>query len=183
MNHNKQEVKHKVKIKKKLYEEQPTVQKGKLCSTENNNQIIHLIRQTCLRIMSKEIIQLNDVLTDKKPRPFINIETLPGINQSWLFDTGASVTCMSLKAFREIKGQRPTQVNSVGSSAKGASGQKLIPDGTYIIPMEFRGKKIMQRVQVFRNLNTPALLGIDAIDNLGITYLSRKRNFTSKMTF
>ena len=43
--------------------------------------------------------------------------------------------------------------------------------------MEFRGTRIMQRVQVFRNLNTPALLGIDAIDNLGITYLSRKKEF------
>ncbi len=35
----------------------------------------------------------------------------------------------------------------------------------------------MQPVNVFQNLSTPLILGIDAIDNLGITYLSMSQTF------
>ena len=35
----------------------------------------------------------------------------------------------------------------------------------------------MQKVQVYKNLAQGAILGIDAIDNLGITYLSRTKEF------
>ena len=35
----------------------------------------------------------------------------------------------------------------------------------------------MQRVQVYKNLAQGAILGIDAINNLGITYLSRTKEF------
>ena len=46
-----------------------------------------------------------------------------------------------------------------------------------MIPMEFKGRKIMQKVQVYKNLAQEAILGIDAVDNLGITYLSRTKEF------
>jgi hypothetical protein len=39
--------------------------------------------------------------------------------------------------------------------------------------MEWNGKTVMQPVTVFKNLSSPFILGMDAIDNLGITYLSR----------
>jgi hypothetical protein len=35
----------------------------------------------------------------------------------------------------------------------------------------------MQTVTVFKNLSSPLIPGIDAIDNLGITYLSRIKSF------
>ena len=40
-----------------------------------------------------------------------------------------------------------------GKFANGATGKALLPDGCYIPPIEFRGKKIMQEVQVFENLD------------------------------
>ncbi len=46
-----------------------------------------------------------------------------------------------------------------------------------MIPMEWNGKKIMQQVQVFKNLAQPAILGIDGIHNLGITYLTETKEF------
>ena len=46
-----------------------------------------------------------------------------------------------------------------------------------MIPMEFKGSKIFPKVQVYENLAQKAIWGIDAIDNLGITYLSRSREF------
>jgi hypothetical protein len=35
-----------------------------------------------------------------------------------------------------------------------------------------------QPVTVFKNLSSPLILGVDAIDNLGITYLLRTKSFT-----
>jgi hypothetical protein len=38
-------------------------------------------------------------------------------------------------------------------------------------------KKIIHPVQVFKNLNTPLIMGIDAIHHMSITYLSRSEFF------
>ncbi len=44
-------------------------------------------------------------------------------------------------------------------------------EGDYLFPLE------LQPVTVFKNLSSPLILGIDAIDNLGLTYLSRTKSF------
>ena len=46
-----------------------------------------------------------------------------------------------------------------------------------MIPMEYQGRKIIQKGQVYENLAQKAILVIDAIDNLGLTYLSRTKEF------
>jgi hypothetical protein len=43
--------------------------------------------------------------------------------------------------------------------------------------MEWNGKRIMQQVQLYKNLEQPNILGIDGIHNLGITYLKVTREF------
>ena len=45
------------------------------------------------------------------------------------------------------------------------------------VTIECKGKRIMQEVQVFQNLDQDAILGINAIDNLSITYLSNSNRF------
>ena len=80
---------------------------------------------------------------------------------------------MSLKAFRKINIEdRPVKLSEKGKTATGASGGALVPMGSYLLPLEFEGKKIMHPVQVYNNLSTDAILGIDAIHNLGLAYLS-----------
>jgi hypothetical protein len=62
-----------------------------------------------------------------------------------LFDTGAGLTCIPLNAFRNIsKDYRPSKINAIGKSTKGASGSTLIPEGVYMILIEWNGKRIMQ---------------------------------------
>jgi hypothetical protein len=39
-------------------------------------------------------------------------------------------------------------------------------------------KMVLQPVTELKNLSSPLILGIDANDNLGITYLSRTKSFT-----
>jgi hypothetical protein len=66
------------------------------------------------------------------------------MEQKWLFDTGARLTCMSLTTFRIIpKEYRPSKINSIGTKA---SGSTLIPESVYMIPMEWNDKKNMQQV-------------------------------------
>ena len=85
---------------------------------------------------------------------------------------------MSSQKFRLIPTEkRPKKLCLNQREARGASGTALIPDGDYLLPMEWEGKSIMQPVTVFKNLSSPLILGIDAIDNLGITYLSTKKSF------
>ena len=137
---------------------------------------MNLIRRTCTKLMSKKELEINDIA--KKGRPFIPINSVKGLPKKWLYDTGAGLTCMSLKAFRKIDIQdRPIKLNDKGRTATGASGGALVPMGSYLMPLEFEGKKIMHPVQVYNNLSTDAILGIDAIHNLGVAYLSIPEEF------
>ncbi len=96
----------------------------------------------------------------------------------WLFDTDAGLTCISTQQFKLIpKEKRPTKITLNQREARGVSGTTLIPGGNYMFPMEWNKKTVMQQVRVFKNLSSPLILGIDTIDNLGITYLPRTKSF------
>jgi hypothetical protein len=85
---------------------------------------------------------------------------------------------MSSKAFRKIdKELRPKKINAIGTRAQGASGSTIVPEGVHNIPMEWYGKRIMQKVQIYKNLAQPTILGIDGIHNLGITCLTETKQF------
>ena len=100
------------------------------------NSFINLIRKTCIKLICQDVIKINYIRSKQTSHPLIQIKTLQGMHPTWLYDTDAALTCIS---------------------------------------MEFKGRKIMQKVQVYKNLAQGAILGIDAIDNLGITYLSRTK--------
>jgi hypothetical protein len=63
-----------------------------------NNSLIILIRQPCMKILPKEVFNISDFRT-KTQRPLIQIKSIQKMEQKGLFDTGAGLTCMSLKAF------------------------------------------------------------------------------------
>jgi hypothetical protein len=153
---------------------------------EDSNATLLLIQRTCMKLKLKETQEINDLHdlpTKTNPRPIIQLNSIQGLTQDWLFDTGAGLSCISLQAFRKISPElRPMKIHDVGKQAHGASGGSLIPHGTYMFPLEFRGVKILQQVQVFSNLQSEAILGIDAIDSLGITYLSRSKEFIFQET-
>ena len=140
--------------------------------------IINLIKMTCVKLACKVVLKINDVIRKLDARPLIEINSSPVMKGKWLFDTGAGLTCMSLQQFRLIPiEKRPNKLKLHHKEAKGASGTALIQDGEYLFPMEWNGKTVMQPITVFKNLSSPLIFGIDAIDNLGITYLSRTKQF------
>ena len=90
--------------------------------------IIDMIKRTCTKIMMEKIHKINDVVSKRTPRPFIELSH-GSIASKWLFDTGAAISCMSLKAFRTIPiKHRPKKIGQV-CGAKGATGSSLIPVG------------------------------------------------------
>ena len=96
--------------------------------------IIDMIKRTCTKIMMEKIHKINDVVSKRTPRPFITLQH-GGIQSTWLFDTGAAISCMSLKAFRTIPiKHRPKKIGQ-GCGAKGATGSSLIPVGAYLMPI------------------------------------------------
>jgi hypothetical protein len=117
--------------------------------------IINIICQTCINLTCKEVMKINDVVCKLDTRPLIKIKSGPILVGKWLFDTGAWITCVSLQQFRLIPiERRPFKINLYKCEAR-----------------------VMQTATVFKNLLSPLLFGIDAIDNSGITYLSRTKNF------
>jgi hypothetical protein len=82
-----------------------------------------------MKIMCKDIIKINDV-NAKTPRPHCQINSIQGMEQKWLFDTGAALTCMSSRTCKKIsKDHRPYKNNAIGKTAQGPSGSTLIPEG------------------------------------------------------
>ena len=109
-------------------------------------------------------------------RPFIKVTSNSGTSD-WLFDSGASVTCMSVKQFRQIPvDQRPDKLPTF-TKLVDASGNDLIVYGVYNLQLTVHGKSIYTPVYVCQKLHSAAILGIDSISRLGLAYSGRKECF------
>ena len=67
-----------------------------------SNSFINLIRKTCIKLMCQDVIKINDIRSKQTSRPLIQLKTLPGMHPTWLYDTGAALTCISMSTFRQI---------------------------------------------------------------------------------
>jgi hypothetical protein len=109
-------------------------------------------------------------------RPFVKVTSKSGTSD-WLFDSGASVTCMSVKQFRQIPpDQRPEKLPNV-TKLVDAGGNDLNVLGVYNLQLTVHGKSIFTPVFVCQKLHSAAILGIDSISKLGIAYSGRKECF------
>ena len=59
-----------------------------------------------------------------------------------------------------------------------ASKVQLKVKGTYFMNLNVLGRKILQPVYVCKNLGQNTILGIDAIEKLGLNYMASKRLFS-----
>ena len=91
--------------------------------------------------------------------------TVNGIPKSWLYDTGASRTCISTNTF--FKWLRTSLPQSVGpkyplQNLRDACGNSLGFRGVYSIPLTILGKTVMHKVCVCDKIND-LIVGIDFI--------------------
>jgi hypothetical protein len=121
---------------------------------------------------------LND-LNKERSRPRIDI--LFGANKSsWLFDTGASRTCMPESTFRKMfsTGNRPEPLPKKNSDLElqDAGGNDLGMKGIYLLDMNINGRRVQHEVVVLTNL-TDSILGADFMHRHHISYNAYTRSF------
>jgi gag-polyprotein putative aspartyl protease len=79
---------------------------------------------------------------------------------SWLFDTGASVTCMTANSFNAtFPHDKPRRVQNAQHCTT-ASGNKMHSLGIFKIDLEIKGKKYRHQINVIDQL-TDNIIGID----------------------
>ena len=98
-------------------------------------------------------------------RPFITVQTkqVPG---TWLYDTGASVSCMSLQ-------QIPAHCATSLPSAK--TENTVV--GMYNLNFSILGKSFQHPVHVCHPMNQGGILSMDIITLLGLPYLPARKTF------
>ncbi len=97
---------------------------------------------TCSREITDKIVKINDLKSKSTPRPIITLKLGSGYSRGWLFDTGAAITCMAIKELKLIPCYvKLQQIANSGRICQRASGANLIPVGTFLMPLEWQGKK------------------------------------------
>ena len=90
-----------------------------------------------------------------------------------LYDTGSSITAISLKTFRKIPVcKRPAKI-PIMYQARCASGQSLNVLGCYNLKYEIFGQEVIHPTVVCRNLKMEGLFGDDFIKAHGLGYDAR----------
>ncbi len=102
---------------------------------------------------------------------------------SWLFDTGAAVTCMNKHSFDLAFGHsKPKQISRPQSCAA-ASVDKMSCNGVFEVDLFIKGKRFTHPVNVIQELNEN-IIGIDFIHAHKLTYnvSSRRIKFSGAGT-
>ena len=104
-------------------------------------------------------------LNKRVSRPHITVETIKGPTTTWLYDTGADISVMSMREFRKIPianrpKKKPSNVN-----IQSASKTSLQACGTYEMPITVMNKTVNHDIVIVSNLNSNAIMGIDLIEH------------------
>jgi hypothetical protein len=131
-----------------------------------------------LNLQQDAVCEIERLVAPRISRPFVPVimykKQIKG-----LYDTGADVSCLDEKIFREIPIQdRPKKiVETKRSTFTSASGDKLNINGKYLFPLQIGTKKIQHEIFVVKNLNEKLILGIDFIQKHQLNYRTDTRSF------
>ena len=98
-------------------------------------------------------------------RPRVDVK-LNKITQSWLYDTGASRSCMNPKAFHELfpnKVLNSKSRNSNSTNLRDAGGNSLGLYGIFTLPLTILGKTIEHEISICDKI-TDSIIGADFIN-------------------
>ncbi|MGL6014350.1 MAG: hypothetical protein ACRC0J_23015, partial [Shewanella oncorhynchi] len=100
-----------------------------------------------------------------------------GISVNWLYDTGADVSVISENLFKIIRAKgKVVQINEI-CNLTSASKNRLQTLGRYFLKLNIMGKTVFNPVYVCKDLNQNAIMGIDLMKNLNLTYNVKKETF------
>jgi hypothetical protein len=104
----------------------------------------------------------------EKIRPRVNVRT-GNQTMSWLFDTGAAITCMNSRSLNATFGnQKPKKIANM-QSCVAASGDTMNSIGIYEIDLYIKGQKFTHPVNVINELNDN-IIGIDFMHRNKMVY-------------
>ena len=72
---------------------------------------------------------------------------------SWLFDTGAAITCMNSRSFNAAFGSQKLKKISNSQSCVATSGDAMNSIGVYKVDLWIKGQKFTHPVNVIMELN------------------------------
>ena len=102
-------------------------------------------------------------------RPFVSSK-VHEVTVNWLYDSGASITCLNTKVFRKIPIEKRPPKLPVKFKATCASGSNLKIRGYYLLPIKILGRLIYHPVVVCDNLRLDGLIGADLMRKHHLNY-------------
>jgi len=104
----------------------------------------------------------------EKVRPRVNVRT-GNQTTSWLFDTGAAITCMNSRSFNSAFGNQKPKKIANAQSCVAASGDAMNSLGVYEVDLYIKGQKFTHPVNVINELNDN-IIGIDFMHRNKLIY-------------
>ncbi len=125
---------------------------------------------------------ISDIKSNLKPsfnRPYLWVNIQNALKVRGLYDTGADISCMSEKIFRQIPPHNRPQKLDMDKSPnfRSAGGQPLPVRGLYEFAFNINSKFIKHRCHVIPDLNEPLILGIDFIQQHQLWYCPKNKSF------
>ncbi len=111
--------------------------------------------------------------------PYLQVKLQNSISVRGLYNTGADISCISLKVFRQLSPQiRPKKLDGGNlPKFKSAGGQIMPVHGKYQFKAQIGTKVIRHEFYVIPELNEPLILGIDFIQQHQLWYCPKNRSF------
>jgi hypothetical protein len=114
--------------------------------------VMQIILNLCLASLTT-CNKIYDIFTPgEKIRPRVNVRT-GSQTTSWLFDTGAAITCMNSRSFNAAFGNQKPKKRAKAQSCVTASGDAINSIGIYEIDLYIKGQKFIHPVNVINELN------------------------------
>jgi hypothetical protein len=131
------------------------------------------------KLFADAVSEIKSNLKPKFNRPYLWVQVQNAIKIRGLYDTGADISCMSEKIFRQLPPQkRPIKLDiDKFPNFRSAGGQPLPVRGLYKILFTLNGKQIKHPCYVIPELNEPLILGIDFIQQHQLWYCPKNKSF------
>ncbi len=125
---------------------------------------------------------VNEIKTNLKPtfhRPYLWVNVQNSLRVRGLYDTGADISCISEKVFRQLPpSYRPQKLTSDKTpNFRSAGGQALPVQGLYEFKLRINTKFIKHKFYVIPDLNELLILGIDFIQEHQLWYCPKNKLF------
>jgi len=130
-------------------------------------------------MMTDAVNEIKQTLKPTFRRPYLTVNLQNCLAIKGLYDTGADISCLSEKFFRQLPPHhRPTKLQTEAlPKFKTAGGQPLKVRGRYNFRVRIGTKFLQHEFYVISDLNEPLILGIDFIQKHQLWYCPKNRSF------